>query len=97
MYIPVFAMTSLRTEPPGRKTADLQLLAQSSSCFGRSRCLNSDDFDEVNDSTNVLGRLAQKAWSGGETYILLVLLARQSINLDRYGRVCVFLLPKPSL
>lgn len=52
-YIGVKAVSAMQSP-------NLQLLAQSSSCFGRSRCLDTDNLDQIHDSTNILGQSARK-------------------------------------
>lgn len=53
-----------------------QLLAYGSCRLGGTRGLNADDFNKVNDSAEV---------------VLLKLFARQPFNLNRDGRVWLFL------
>lgn len=57
-------------------SAVLQFLADGTRSFSRSRGLNANDFDQVNDTTEV---------------ILLELLARQAIYLHRHRRVWLLL------
>jgi len=53
MYIAILAADLLVHIVVLRKF-DLQLLSQSSCCFRRTRCLDADDLDEVNDTTDIL-------------------------------------------
>ena len=36
------------------RESGLQLLSQSSCCFRRTRCLDANDLDEINDTTDIL-------------------------------------------
>jgi hypothetical protein len=67
---------------------DLQLLSQGTCCFSRARGLDPNDFDKVNDATDVLrSSVIALSLPGITTHVLFVLFARQSIYLDRDSRV----------
>jgi hypothetical protein len=82
--IAILATSSQPTSPLSTRlessSVNLQLFANSSSSFGGSRRLNTDNLDQVDDTTEI---------------VFLVLLACHAVNLDRHSRVWLSLLNNP--
>jgi hypothetical protein len=84
MGVAILATSSQPTSPLSTRlessSVNLQLLANSSSSFGRSRRLNADNLDQIDDTTEI---------------VFLVLLAGHAVNLNRHSRVWLSLLNNP--
>lgn len=72
--VAILATSSQPTSPLNARlesgSVNLQLFTNSSGSFGGSRCLNADDFNQIDDSAEI---------------VFLVLLAGHAVNLDRHG------------
>ena len=82
--VAILATSSQPTSPLSARlmssSVNLQLLTNSSGSFGGSRCLNADDFNQIDDSAEI---------------VFLILLAGHAVNLHRHSRVWLSLLSNP--
>ena len=82
--VAILATSSQPTSPLSARlessSVNLQLLANSSGSFGRSGRLDADDFNQVDDSAEI---------------VFFILLAGHAVNLHRHSRVWLSLLSNP--
>jgi hypothetical protein len=84
MGVAILATSSQPNSPLSARlesgSVNLQLLANSPGSLGGSRRLNANDFNQIDDSAEI---------------VFLILLAGHAVNLDRHSRVWLSLLSNP--